>query len=382
MQKKVLAALVASVMAGQAMAITVVDDGTNTFTIGGHVGAKYDSSLAVERNGVIEQTGAMKGDSSRVNFNFEHKMNDQTTAFAKVEWGFDVTDINSNDGFLTNRLGYVGVRNDRLGEVVIGKAWSSFSQVAGYTDQFAGSRTGCAATGYCGGEGHILGFSRADDVLQYNLSMNGFNFSAQTQLGKRNINLSEFNKFVDGSTNSMMLEMVGIRESSYGVTLSYDLPMGLSFGVAYNQAQIKDGTMMIGGQMMGAEHATNYTAKSTVVGMRFEADKLYAAATYSDIKNRFLDIVGKNVYFSKARGSELYVSYQLTDLFKVETGYHHLTGDGSMGVKSTSELKSLPVGLVYTQGPVQLSATYEFQNSKLSNVDVDDAVILQARYYF
>ena len=138
--------------------------------------------------------------------------------------------------------------------------------------------------------------------------------------------------------------------------------------------------------MVGAQHKANYTAQSTVVGMRFEADKLYAAATYSDIKNRFLDIVGKNVYFSKARGAELYVSYQLTDLFKVETGYHHLTGDSMPGVRSTSELKSLPVGLVYTQGPVQFSATYEFQNSKLSNANkvtnVDDAVILQARYYF
>lgn len=380
MQKKVLAALVASVMAGQAMAITVVDDGTNTFSIGGHVGAKYDTKQPIERNGTIEQSGAVKGDSSRVNFNFEHKMNDQTTAFAKVEWGFDITDINSSDGFLTNRLGYVGVRNDRLGEVVFGKAWSSYSQVAGYTDMFAGARTGCAATGYCGGEGHILGFTRADDVLQYNLSMAGFNFSVQTQLGSRTVTLSEFNRFVDGTPNNEMLEVTGVREGSYGVALSYDLPIGLSIGAAYNQANVKDGTMSMAGQTLSG--TTNYTARSAVVGVKFEADKFYAAATYSDIKDRFLDILGRNVYFSKARGAELYVSYQLNDMFKVETGYHHLTGDDVIGARSTSDIKSLPVGVVYTQGPIQLSATYEFQRSRLEGVDIDDAAILQARYYF
>ncbi len=161
MQKKVLAALVASVVAGQAMAITVVDDGTNTFNIGGHVGARYNS----DDNAVNGKS--IRGDSSRINFGFEHKLNEVTTAFAKVEWGFDITDTNmEEDSFLTNRLGYVGVMNEQLGTVVFGKDWSSYGKVAGWTDMFAAAPASGAASGFYGAEGDALGTARADDVLQ------------------------------------------------------------------------------------------------------------------------------------------------------------------------------------------------------------------------
>ena len=41
MQKKILAAVVASMVAGQAMAVTIIDDGTNKATIGGYLDLRY-----------------------------------------------------------------------------------------------------------------------------------------------------------------------------------------------------------------------------------------------------------------------------------------------------------------------------------------------------
>ncbi len=348
MQKKVLAALVASVMAGQAMAITVVDDGTNTFTFGGHVGARYNTDDE-KVNG-----NSIRGDSSRINFGFEHKLNEVTTAFAKVEWGFDITDDNmEEDGFLTNRLGYVGVMNEQLGTVVFGKAWSSYGKVAGWTDSFAAAPASGAASGYYGEEGDALGTARADDVLQYSYSRMGLNLSLQTQLGKPEMTL-------DSATV--------VRDSSYGMSVSYDLPMGLSIGAAYNQADV--------GNVSGG---MDYKATSTVFGLKYEAEKIYAAFTYSDLENR--DVPGTDVSFDDANGMELYASYQLNETIKVEGGYIQLDGEEG-GVDSESEIKAMPIGVVYTQGPVQLSATYQYEKSELAGVEKEDTAVLQARYYF
>ena len=352
MQKKVLAALVASVMAGQAMAITVVDDGTNTFTIGGHVGARYNT----DEEGV-------RGDASRFNFGFEHKMTEATTAFAKAEWGFDVT--NTKDDVFFNRLGYVGVMNEQLGTVVFGKAWSSYSKVSTWTDMFSAAPASGSAAGTYGDDGHALGTARADDVLQYTYSGMGLTVSVQTQLGDRTI---------QDNTAVTPVEPALVRESSYGLSASYDLPMGLSVGAAYNQADVSDRVAPVG--------QDDYKATSTVFGVKFEAEKLYAAFTYSDLENRYIDVAGTDTFFADANGMELYASYQLNDMFKVEGGYVQLDGQDSAGADLNSEVKAMPFGLVYTQGPVQLSGTYQFQKSKVAGIEKDDTAVFQARYYF
>ena len=359
MQKKVLAALVASVMAGQAMAITVVDDGTNTFTFGGHVGARYNT----DDNSV--NGNSIRGDSSRINFGFEHKLNEVTTAFAKVEWGFDITDDNMGDGFLTNRLGYVGVMNEQLGTVVFGKAWSSYGKVAGWTDSFAAAPASGSASGYYGEDGDDLGTARADDVLQYSYSRMGLNLSLQTQLGKPTLE--------EATIGQVTAKLA--RDSSYGISASYDLPMGLSFGAAYNQADVSG---RVADNASTAFVDGSYKATSTVAGIKFEADKIYAAFTYSDLENRYVD----DVLFADATGMELYASYQLNETIKVEGGYVQLDGENADGEDMNTEIKAMPVGVVYTQGPVQLSATYQYEKGKTAGKDNEDTAVLQARYYF
>ena len=51
-------------------------------------------------------------------------------------------------------------------------------------------------------------------------------------------------------------------------------------------------------------------------------------------------------------------------MFKVEGGYNQLEGEALTGVDMKQEVKYFPVALVYTQGPVQLSGTYQFEKSK------------------
>ncbi|WP_422489703.1 porin [Endozoicomonas sp. ALE010] len=345
MQKKILAAVVASMMAGQAMAVTVVDNGTDKVTIGGHVGMRY-----------VDQTdGESKGDSSRINFAFEHKLTEATTAFAKAEWGFDTTNSGEGD-FFFNRLGYVGAKNDQYGSISFGKQWSTYSTVSGWTDMFA--TTGGEASGTYTIFGDELGTARADDALQYNHSIMGLNISAQVQLGERKLSTK---------VSGIVIPSTMVRDGSYSVAGSYNLPMGLSIGAAYNQAEVKD-TSVAG---------SKDKSKSAIVGAKLEADKIYAAFTYADLKNLADGTLG---LVEKAKGIELYGSYQLNEMFKLGGGYNQLK-DKSNNAGNT-ELKYMPVEVIYTQGPVQLSATYQFEKTKVANVDVDDKMILQARYYF
>ncbi|WP_257282690.1 porin [Endozoicomonas sp. SESOKO1] len=345
MQKKILAAVVASVMAGQAMAATVVDNGTDKVTIGGHVGMRY-----------VDQTdGKSTGDSSRINFGFEHKLTEATTAFAKAEWGFNVT---KTDGeVFTNRLGYLGAKNDQFGSISYGKQWSTYYTVAGWTDVMA--TTGGNTVGTYSSVGDALGTARADDAIQYNHSIMGLNISAQAQLGERAVAAAPF---------------TGTRDSSYAIAASYDLPMGLSFGAAYNQAEVKDLVLAVNG-------SDKLKAKSAVIGAKFEADKIYAAFTYAELRNLGDDYLG---FTTDAQGMELYASYQLNEMFKVGGGYNQLKDESNSAVANKGEIKYIPVEVVYTQGPVQLSGTYEFQDSVVAGTteSVDDKLILQARYYF
>ncbi len=215
MQKKILAAVVASVMAGQAMAVTIVDDGTTKAEIGGYLDLRY-----VDQG---DKKGHM-GDSSRINFAFENKMTEATTVFAKAEWGFDTA--GTEEDFFWQRLAYVGAKNEQLGAVSYGQQWSTYGMVAGWTDVFAAA--GGSASGYYGKDGDSLGTARAEDALQYNHSFMGLNVSAQYQVGEKSLTA------VGNGTET--------RDGSYAVAASYDLPMGLSIGAAYNEAKVENTT--------------------------------------------------------------------------------------------------------------------------------------------
>lgn len=351
MQKKLLAAVVTSLVAGQAMAVTVADNGTSKFEIGGYVGSRYQ----------IEDFGDAKaiGDSSRINIAGESKLNDTVTAFAKIEYGFSNTNNSMTDDDFSARLGYVGVKSDKLGSLTLGKQWATYSKVGTWTDMFA--TTGGDAVGVYSNH-EVNGTGRADDAIQYNISVNGLNVSAQYQVADSDSDSKDYSiDPKDGSIDQHNKDNVD-RKSAYGLAISYDLPMGLSLGATYNEARFDEGAPK---------------AKASLLAVKYAQGPVYAAATYAKMKNH---ATISTVDLEKAKGMELYVSYQLNDNFKLETGYNQLESDNDKN--TDSELKYIPVGVVYNYGAIQLSGTYQFENSKVSGEDKEDKVILQARYYF
>lgn len=362
MSKKILAAVVASVVAGQAAAITVIDDGTNKFSVGGHLGMRYHyQSSKKDKNDL-----GVNGDSSRFNFQLESKLNEYVTAFAVGEWGFDVTNHNSSSTF-SNRLGYAGVRGD-FGSISIGQQWSTYSTVAEWTDTFA--TAGGDASGLYGEWGDNNGTGRANDALQYNLSIQGLNISAQYQAG------GSAKGRLDGDPDLTPRSNNRTRDYSYSMAASYDLPMGLSLGGAYNQTKFVQSWLK--------------DAKAFVAAAKFDQGPIYVSASFSLTKNHSTIVTGydaaddKNIHstMEKAHGYEVYGSYQLDNHFKVGAGFNGLRDKASQSNLNDTKLEYYPIEVVYTAGPLQLSGTYTFENSRRNGESVKDNVVAQIRYHF
>ena len=228
MQKKLLATVVASLVAGQAMALEVYNDDTTSLSIGGRVGIKAEKA---EGSNV-----GMKNDSSRINFKFAHKLGNGWTGHGVAEWGFNAKDeydvLGNKEDTFSNRLGFVAVDHDTYGKITAGKSWSVMHDVNGWTDVYAIG--GGKAMGLYNGRvnGDFDGSARADDVLQYRNSFGGLNVGVQYQLeNSSNVRLLEKKdgRNPDGTDKILVSSARFKRKNGAGVSLSYDLPMGLSW---------------------------------------------------------------------------------------------------------------------------------------------------------
>ena len=331
MQKQFLAAVVASVVAGQAMAVTVFENDNTKFAIGGHIGVRGEAGKSGDDTSNLKAAG----DSSRFNFQMETKLTEDITAFGRGEWGFDVTRHDREQ--FNNRLGFVGVRHADFGSISAGQQWSSFSQVANWTDTFA---TADGGLGMYNAQGGFLGTSRANEALQYNISVEGLNISAQYQPG----NSFTTEKDEDGNT---VITDARTRKHGYQFAASYDLPMGVSAGITYNQVQFVQNN--------------EDDAKALVVAVKYEEGPVYSAFSYGDYKNTATlantTLAGGATRIERARGIEIVGGYQLADNWSVQTGFMQLKDKNNSNMKD----QNVPVEVVYTAGPMQLSGNIHFR---------------------
>ena len=373
MQKKLLAAVVASLVAGQAMALEVYNDDTTSLSIGGRVGVKAEKA---EGSNV-----GMKNDSSRINFKFAHKLGNGWTGHGVAEWGFRAKDeynaLGGKEDTFFNRLGFVGLDHDTYGKITAGKSWSVMFDVNGWTDAYAIG--GGKAMGLYNGrvDGDFDGSARADDVLQYRNSFGGLNVGVQYQL-----------EGTDGTgINSFRFK----RKNGAGVSVSYDLPMGLSLGATYAETEYEENTLT----------PDQKKSKAATIGAKFENEMLKLAATYGQFENKTtLDkdaSYSENAHYSldkKSKGLELFAQVnlpQVVDGFALYTGYNQLEADKYMDLdskkeeSSKAEFKEVAVGAIYKTGPMQFA--FEWANGETkghtgNKIKKGDTYSVNARYYF
>lgn len=92
-------------------------------------------------------------------------------------------------------------------------------------------------------------------------------------------------------------------EEGYALSANYNFDMGISLGLAYNQAGKT--TDQVEKANFGAQDA-----KLTAVGIKYNANNLYAAATYAYGEDHvYVNNAGNNGYVSESNGYEAVVQY-------------------------------------------------------------------------
>lgn len=241
--------------------------------------------------------------------------------FGVAEAGFKLADqddqfLNANDRSGENademflRLGYVGLETRDLISV-FGKNWSTYYQVASFTDRF--DSTGGNASGAFNAktDGGNTGTGRADRTLQARLLIdllpdNGwikpFNINVQFQHGEPVPEVES----VDYGT-------------AFGVSATLQLLNDYSVGLAYNQADIID-TSDLRVRAAGIDG----NAEAFLIGTRWYDDKWYLGLILSRLQNH--ETTDEGIYFD-GWGSELYGSVNLVNQLWLTGGYNYLKPD-------------------------------------------------------
>ena len=350
MQKKLLAAVVASMVAGQAMALEVYNDDTTSLSIGGRLGLSTNNDYQTIEN-----------DSSRINFKFAHKLSQNVTAIGVTEWSFDPT-ARSGDDVFGNRLGYVGLDHSTVGAFTAGKQWSVYSDIANWGSdnllfnggKFIGIYEGLNS------DGGIHGTGRAEDAFAYRGSFNGLNIGLQYQM-----------KGKDGEPGSLNWQ----RKGGEQIALSYDLPMGFSLGYTYNQTRFNK---------VSGHNGEN--AQAHVFGAKYDMNDLYVAFNYGMFKHH---VKAEGGIAEKSNAFDLYGSYalnQVVDGMAVFGAYQQMNVDKDESGADSKEKKSIgSLGVQYTTGPMLFGLQYDFKDDKDFNgdkKDTDNVLSVNARYYF
>jgi predicted porin len=265
-------------------------------------------AVALDTDGYRE----VRNNSSRLGLRGSKRLTDGIDAFGRLEVGVNL--VNTDRAILTggdpgapigqgsqavfSRLGFVGL-DTGIGSFAWGKQWSAYYDVAVFTDQFpfwSGVATGAFAAGTDGG---ISGTGRAENALQYREARGPASVALQMQ--------SRGNSPNDQSWADV-----------WGGSAVFGRHQGFSLGAAYNE--VRDGVENPN------PNQPKLGDKAAIFGLRYRADRFYAATTLSISEQHEVDDLGRRF---DATGFELALRYYANDQLAFEAGYNDLRPDSS-----------------------------------------------------
>jgi predicted porin/cell division protein FtsB len=249
----------------------------------------------------------IRNNSSRLGLRGTKRLSDGIQAFGRIEVGVNLvaTDrvilsggdpgvpIGQGSQAVFSRLGYVGL-DSGIGSFAWGKQWSPYYDVAVFTDQFplwSGAAAGAFGAGTDGG---ISGTGRAEQALQYREARGPVSVALQMQ--SRN-NSANDRAWVD----------------AWGASAVVGKALGISLAAAYNE--VRDG------MSNPNPNQPQLGDQAAIFGLRYRADRFYAATTLSVSEQHEVDDLGRRF---DATGFELALRYHATDALWLEAGYNEL----------------------------------------------------------
>ena len=267
---------------------------------------------------------------------------------AGLDWDEDTPFINATDASNSNRRLSYFLFKYRDNSLVLGKYWSAYYDIAGFTDQymtFGGQASGAFSTG-------SSGTGRADKMIQVRTKQDTYDATLQVQLKHSALRDWDVNY---SYTMAGSVIYKGLEDIKLGASLSY--------------AKFDEETSVMKASGIDGNDW------SSIVGVTYKKHNFSGHAVLSYMKNHTSDDQG--VYFDSA-GTELYMRYDIDESFRVAGGGNWLFPkdndyDGKYSIKNvifslqyTFDEKTFD-DLVYVE--------VSLPNGKLANGDSKDARI-------
>lgn len=273
----------------------------------------------------------IRNNSSRVGLRGEKALGGSLTAFARLELGVNLVNndrsiietgepgapIGQGSQAFFSRLGYIGLGTP-IGNVAWGKQWSPYYDVAAFTDQgqlFSGLASGAFNAGTDGG---LAGTGRAERAFQY-----------RERFGFVSVGLQVQNRATSPNDRKWL--------DTWGGSVVVGGAQGFAAGASYND--VRDGVENPN------PNQTQLGDKAGLFGARYRQGSLYAAATFSILKQHEVDDLGRRY---DGNGFEAAVVYDFTDRTWVEVVFNNLQPDSDH--PGDFRLRFLATNVVYQFG--------------------------------
>jgi predicted porin len=241
------------------------------------------------------------------------------------------------------RTALVGVKSDEIGALSYGRTLGVMSDVTAFTGKLP-----VFCNDALGDDADLFGTGRTTGLLQYRTpTVQGVQLALQ-YLAK---NSGEDSKELLKHKDKKLKKNNG---DGYGVALTHEIGSGVTWGIAYNN-EAKSAKQK-------EQFLNDNRAKMVAVGVKYDNELLYLAATYAQTRNQLffnnqkLDLKSgvakqdeKGIYANKTEGFEVVAQYKLPNGLKPTVGYLQSTVTIKDSVYDTKEknVQFIDVGASY-----------------------------------
>ena len=337
MKRKVLAIMLPALLAaGAAHSAEIYNKNGNKLDLYGKVdGLHYFSDDASEDG---DQTYA------RLGVKGETQINDQLTGYGQWEYNIQANTTEGEGANSWTRLGFAGLKFADYGSLDYGRNYGVIYDVEAWTDvlpEFGGDS-------YTQTDVFMLG--RTNGVATYRNSdffglVDGLSFALQYQGNNENAGSGE------GTNNGGGRKLARENGDGFGISSSYDLGMGISFGAAYASS---DRTNNQVAAAANSAYAGGDKADAWTVGAKYDANNIYLAAMYAETRN--MTSFGKSTSYlgggiaNKTQNFEVVAQYQFDDFdlpLRPSVAYLQSKGKDLYNSSDKDLVKYVDVGMTY-----------------------------------
>jgi len=341
------------------------------------VGEPVSTELIFYGSGRVRLTASdgkvrISDNRSRVGMSGFKFVNPAIDIFMRVELGTDLggdldqllipgenPPVNSDATFFP-RIGLLGVGTP-FGELVFGKQWSTYYDVAGFTDRFTVFGAQGTAAYNAGTDGGSSGTGRADQAFVYKLRRDKLALGIQAQ-NDTDIPNAKGRRYADGA----------------GFSLTYEWLPGLVAGIAYNRSRISDLDDELRALGISGDR------QATIGGVQYVEENLYFGATVARHKSHATTDLGQYV---DSWGTEVYARYRFAERFRAIGGINLLTPDRDDPQAGQYDIRSTILGIQYLYGDLALGDMVYFEcelngGRTFDGTRVENAYTVGIRYSF